>query len=65
MATRLMLSLKRVAKAQSSVWSFSDTFQPESVRLASYTIGGSRRVEDGGVPLKPLSSKKMGLPGDL
>lgn len=63
MATRLMLSLKRVATAQHSVWSFNDTFQPESIRLASYTIGGSRR-EGGGIPLKTLSSKRMGLPGD-
>jgi len=61
MITRLMLSLKRAARAPDLSWSFNDGFQPESLRFANYSIGGSK-LGDGGVALGALPSGVMGPP---
>jgi len=60
MITRLMLSLKRAARSPDLAWSFSDGFQPESLRFANYSIGGSKlggdRIALGALPSGVMSS---------
>jgi len=60
MITRLMLSLKRAARSPDLSWSFSDAFQPENLRFANYSIGGSElgggRVALGALPLGEMCS---------
>lgn len=54
MITRLMLSLKRAARSPDLAWSFNDGFQPEGLRFANYSIGGSKlggdRIAMGALP---------------
>ena len=41
MITRLILSLKKVANPQDSIWSLSGAGQRETIRFARYTISGA------------------------
>jgi len=60
MVTRLMLSLRRVANSPGSVWSLGNTVQPDSIRFANNTIGGTGRVGDN-IHLKQFSSERKNL----
>ena len=57
MITRLILSLKKAANPQASIWSLSGTGQLETARFASHTIGGTEG-EGGDIVLGHLSSER-------
>ena len=54
MINRLILSLKKAGSSPDTMWS-TTVGQPENLRFAQRTIGGSERRDGGDIALKNLS----------
>lgn len=55
MINRLILSLKKAGNSPDTIWSTA-VGQPENIKFAQRTVGGSERRSDGGdIVLKNLS----------